>query len=51
MLYRRYPTPPDIPEVVFVELMKFATTPVEFSFDNVVYRQMDGISMGSVFGP
>ena len=41
--------PLDIPEVVFVELMKFATS-VEFSFDNIMYRQVDGISMGSTLG-
>ena len=35
---------------VFVELLKFATTSVEFSFDNIMYRQVDGISMGSVLG-
>ena len=31
--------------------MKFATTSVEFSFDNIMYGQVDGISMGSVLGP
>ena len=28
--------------------MKFAITSVEFSFNNIMYRQVDGISMGSV---
>ena len=51
MLYRNYLTSPDIPEVVFVELMKFATTSVEFSFDNIMYRQVDGISIRSALGP
>ena len=51
MLYRSYLTPPDIPEVVFVELMKFATKFIKFSFDNIMYRQVDGISMGSALGP
>ena len=51
MLYSSYLTPPDIPEVVFVELMKFASTSVEFSFDNIMYRQPEGISMGSALGP
>ena len=50
MLYWSYLTPPDIPEEVFVELMKFATTSVEFSFDNIMYRQVDWISMGSALG-
>ena len=49
MLYRSYLTPLDIPEVVFVELMKFVTTSV--NFDNIMYRQVDGISMGSALGP
>ena len=31
--------------------MKFATTSVEFSFNNIMYRQVDGISMGSVLSP
>ena len=31
--------------------MKFATTSVEFSFDNIMYRQVDGISMVLVLGP
>ena len=51
MLYRSHLTTPDILEAVFVELLKFATTSVEFSFDNIMYRQVDGISMGSVLGP
>ena len=50
MLYRSYLTPPNIQEVVFVELTKFTTTYVEFRFDNM-YRQVDGILMGSAFGP
>ena len=45
------PPPPDIPEAVFVELMKFATTSVKFRINNIMYRQVDGISMGSVLGP
>ena len=51
MLCRSYLSPPDIPEVLFVELMKFTTTSVEFSFDNIMYRKMNGISMGSILGP
>ena len=34
-----------------MELMKFSTTSVEFSFNNIMYRQVDGISMGSSLGP
>ena len=51
MLYLRHLTPPDIWEAVFVELRKFAITSVEFSFNNIMYGQVDGISVGSVLGP
>ena len=51
MLYQSYLTPSNIPELVFVELMKFATTSVEFSFNNIMYRQVDSISMGSALDP
>ena len=36
---------------VFVELMNIATTSVEFNFDNVAYKQIDGAAMGSPLGP
>ena len=51
MLYQSHLPTPDIPEAVFFELWKFATTFAEFSFDNIMYIQVDGISMGSVLGP
>ena len=35
----------------FVELMNFATTSVEFSFNNKMYKQVDGVAMGSPLGP
>ena len=31
--------------------MKTATTSVEYSFNNIMYRQIDGVSMGSPLGP
>ena len=31
--------------------MKTATALVEFSFNNIMYRQIDGVSMGSPLGP
>ena len=34
-----------------LELMYSATSTVEFSFDNIIYRQIDGIAMGSPLGP
>lgn len=50
-LYRSHLSPPVIPEDVFVELMKFATMSVKFSFDGIMYRQIDDVSMGSSLGP
>ena len=35
----------------FVKLMKLATSGVEFSFNNIMYRQVDGVAMGSPLGP
>ena len=42
---------PCIPKQVFVELLHSATSAVEFSFDNTIYRQIDGVAMGSSLGP
>ena len=36
---------------VFIELMNIATTSVEFSFNNQIYKQIDGVAMGSPLGP
>ena len=41
---------PCIPKEVFVELLHSATSAVEFSFDNTIYRQIDGVAMGSLLG-
>ena len=35
----------------FIKLMKFSTSDVEFSFNNTMFKQIDGISMGSPLGP
>ena len=43
--------PPDFPKAVFIEHMQMATSGVEFSFNNTMYRQTDGIAMGSPLGP
>ena len=43
-------TPPPFPRAVFVELMQTATSSVEFSFNNMMHRQIDGVAMGSPFG-
>ena len=50
-LYDGHLPTPVIPKHVFIELMKTATTFVEFSFNNIMYRQIDGIAMGSPLGP
>ena len=42
---------PIIPKYVFTDLMKIATSFVEFSFNNCMYRQIDGVAMGSTLGP
>ena len=31
--------------------MNIATTSVEFSFSNIMYKQIDGVAMGSLLGP
>ena len=35
----------------FTKLMKIATSEVEFSFNSTMFKQIDGISMGSPLGP
>ena len=39
--------PPDYPKEIFVELMKTASKLVEFSFNNNMYKQIDGVAMDS----
>ena len=50
-LYDGHLLTPVIPKHVFIELMKTATASVEFSFNNIMYRQIDGVAMGSPLGP
>ena len=38
-------------EASFKELMRLATSGVEFSFNGTMYRQVDGVAMGSPLGP
>ena len=42
---------PKLPRIEFVKLMKTATSKVEFSFNNSMYKQTDGVAMGSPLGP
>ena len=50
-LYNLPDSQPCIPKEVFVELLHSATSTVEFSFDNTIYRQRDGVAKGSPLGP
>ena len=50
-LYDQYDSQPVIPKDMFVKLMKSATSSVEFSFNNTMYKQTNGIAIGSPFGP
>ena len=43
--------PPTLHEDEFVELLRKVTSGVEFSFNNTMYRQCDGVAMGSPLGP
>ena len=43
--------PASFPRETFIELMKMATSSVEFSFNNIMHRQMDEVAMGSPLGP
>ena len=40
-----------LPEDVFIELMGIATKSLSFSFNEIMYRQIEGVSMGSPLGP
>ena len=42
---------PLIFKAVFIELMKSATSGVKFSFNDIMYKQTDGVAMGSPLGP
>ena len=42
---------PFISKAVLIELMKSAIFGVEFSFNDIMYKQTDGVAMGSPLGP
>ena len=50
-LYRGHLDCPPFPEDTFRELMLIATRGVEFSFNNQMYKQLDGVAMDSSLGP
>ena len=50
-LYRSNLEPLKIDESLLKKLLMKATRDVEFSFNNQMYRQIDGVAMGSPLGP
>ena len=50
-LYDQSDSKPVIPKDVFVELIKSATSLVDFNFNNTMYKQTDGVAMGSPLAP
>ena len=50
-LYRSDIKPPSISEGVLKKLLLKATCGVEFSYNDKMYRQKDGVAMGSPLGP
>ena len=48
LLYDESDLQPVIPKDVFVELIKSATSSIEFSFNNTTYKQTDGVPIGSL---
>ena len=48
--YDKSDSQPIIPKVVFVKLMKSATSSVKFSFKNTMYMQTDRVAMGLPLG-
>ena len=49
-IYNGQLPPPQFSKEIFIELMNVATKSVEFSFNNVMYKQTDGVAMGSPLG-
>lgn len=43
--------PRNIPRTVFVPFTKFGATSLEFSFDHIMYKQIDGIAMRNPLRP
>ena len=50
-LYDESDSQPVIPKDMFVEFINSATSSVEFSLNNTMYKQTDGVAMGSPLGP
>ena len=47
-MYTIFLVPPPFPKEIFIKLMQSL---FEFSFNNTMYRQTDGVAMGSLLGP
>ena len=50
-LYSSEHPPAPFPRQIVVELMEMATSFVEFSFNDIKHRQIDGVAMGSTLVP
>ena len=50
-LYETDLKPPSVPADAFRYLLRFATCNVQFSFDDIMFKQTDGVAMGSPLGP
>ena len=50
-LYESSLAPPIMDKNVFIELMNIVATSVELSFNNKMYKQIDGVAMGCPLGP
>ena len=50
MLSTEHPSAP-FPRQIFVERMEMATSSVEFSFDDIMRRQVDEVAVGSPLRP
>ena len=51
IFYRSELKQPDIKEGLLVKCLYKSTKEVEFSFNSTMYRQVDGVAMGSPLGP
>ena len=50
-LYSSEHPPAPFPRQIFVEPTEMATSTVEFSFNDIMHRQIDAVAMGSPLGP
>ena len=48
---KQFLAPPSMDKYIFIEPMNIATTSIDFSFNNKMYKQIDGVPVGSPLGP